>query len=168
MSTGRFTWNRPVTGRAVLIALLAFFGFVFAVNGALIFFALDSWSGLSNEQPFEAGRDHDRTAAAAEAQAALGWKSEIALTPSAAGGQTIEVALTGRDGTPLGGLEVAIALRRPARGDMDQRLSLSETAAGRYRAEVDFPLPGRWYVEIRARDADGPRDRMEHEIAVKP
>lgn len=168
MSAGRFTWSRPITGRAVLIAMLAFFGFVFAVNGALIFFAVGSWSGLSNERPFEAGRDHDRTAAAAQAQAALGWTSLVTLAPNAVGGQTVEVALTGRDGAPLGGLEVEIALRRPARGDMDQRLSLSETAAGRYSAEVDLPLPGRWYADIRARDAAGPGYRMEHEISVKP
>ncbi len=41
------TAPRPITGRAVLFGLLAFFGVVFAVNGALIFFALDSWSGLT-------------------------------------------------------------------------------------------------------------------------
>ena len=159
---------RPITGRAVLLAMLAFFGIVFAANGALIFFAVGSWSGLSVERPFEAGRDHDRTSAQAEAQAALGWKSLVSLTPSAAGGQAVEVALTSADGAPLGGLEVEIALSRPARGDMDQRLHLRETTTGRYRGTVALPLPGRWYAEIRARDADGPRYRMEHEIAVEP
>ncbi len=163
------TAPRPITGRAVLFGLLAFFGVVFTVNGALVFFALDSWSGLSTERPFEAGRDHDRTLAGAEAQAALGWRSTVALAPSAAGeGQTVEVTLTGRNGAPLGGLEVELALRRPARGDLDRRLSLSETTAGRYRGTVALPLPGRWYAEIRVRDADGPRYRMEHEIAAEP
>ena len=163
------TAPRPITGRAVLIGLLAFFGVVFAVNGALIFFALDSWSGLSTERPFEAGRDHDRTLARAEAQAALGWRSAVALVPSAAGeGHAVEVTLTGRNGAPLGGLEVELAWRRPARGDLDQRLGLSETTAGRYRGTVALLLPGRWYAEVRVRDADGPRYRMEHEIAAEP
>jgi nitrogen fixation protein FixH len=160
---------RPITGRAVLFGLLAFFGVVFAVNGALIFFAVNSWSGLSTERPFEAGRDHDRTLAQAEVQTALGWRSAVALTPRAAGeGQAVEVTLTGRNGAPLGGLEVELALRRPARGDLDQRLSLSETAAGRYRGTVALPLPGRWYAEIRVRGADGPRYRMEHEVMAAP
>jgi nitrogen fixation protein FixH len=160
---------RPITGRAVLFGLLAFFGVVFAANGALIYFAVDSWSGLSTERPFKAGRDHDRTLARAEAQAALGWRSAIALVPRAAGeGQTVEVTLTGRNDAPLGGLEVELALRRPARGDLDQRLRLSETTAGRYRGTVALPLPGRWYAEIRVRGADGPRYRMEHEIAAEP
>ncbi len=163
------TAPRPITGRAVLFGLSAFFGVVFAVNGALIFFALDSWSGLSTERPFAAGRDHDRTLARAEAQAALGWRSAVALVPSAVGaGQAVEVTLTGRTGAPLGGLEVELALRRPARGDLDRRLSLSETTAGRYRGTVALPLPGRWYAEIRVRGADGPRYRMEHEIAAEP
>ena len=159
---------RPITGRAVLIGLLAFFGVVFAVNGGLIYFAVSSWSGLSTERPFEAGRDHDRTLAQAEVQAALGWRSAVALAPGTAGGQAVEVTLTGRDGAPLGGLEVELALRRPARGDLDQRLSLNETTAGRYRGAVELPLPGRWYAEVRVRDADGARYRMEHEVTAQP
>jgi nitrogen fixation protein FixH len=159
---------RPITGRAVLYGLLAFFGVVFAVNGALIYFAVGSWSGLSTERPFEAGRDHDRTLAQAEAQAALGWRSAVDLVPGTAGGQAVEVTLNGRNGAPLGGLEVELALRRPARGDLDQRLSLNETAAGRYRGTVVLPLPGRWYADIRVRDADGARYRMEHEITAQP
>jgi len=39
--------SRPITGRMVLFGLVAFFGVVFAVNGTLIYFAIDSWSGLS-------------------------------------------------------------------------------------------------------------------------
>jgi nitrogen fixation protein FixH len=159
---------RPITGRTVLFGMLAFFGLIFAVNGALIYFAIDSWSGLSTERPFDTARDHDRTLAEAEAQAALGWNSAVALTPDTAGGQTVEVALGDTDGAPLGGLDVELVLRRPARGDMDRRLSLRETTAGRYRGTVALPLPGRWYAEIRVRDADGPRYRMEHEVIVRP
>jgi nitrogen fixation protein FixH len=159
---------RQITGRAVLFGMLAFFGVVFAVNGALIYFAVDSWSGLSTERPFEAGRDHDRTLAQAEVQAALGWRSAVVLAPGTAGNRAVEVTLTGRDGTPLGGLEVELALRRPSRGDLDQRLRLRETTAGRYRGTVALLLPGRWYADIRVRDADGSRYRMEHEITAEP
>jgi nitrogen fixation protein FixH len=160
--------RRPITGRTVLFGMLALFGTVFAVNGALIYFAVETWSGLSSERPFETGRDHDASLARAEAQTALGWTSAVTLARNAAGGQTVEIALTGADGAPLGGLEVELALRRPARGDLDQRLSLRETTAGRYGGTVALALPGRWYAEIRARDADGPRYRMEHEIAATP
>ncbi len=156
---------RPITGRIVLFGLLAFFGVVFAVNGTLIFFAIDTWSGLTTEQPFEAGRDHDRILAQAKAQAARGWRSRVALAPKS---QTIEVTFTGPDGAPLRGLEVVLALRRPARADLDQRLNLRETTAGRYRGKIALPLPGRWYAEIRARDAAGTRYRMEHEIMAEP
>ena len=90
---------RHITGRSVLFGMLAFFGVVFAVNGALIYFAVESWSGLSTERPFEAGRDHDRTLAQAEVQAALGWRSAVVLAPGTAGNRAVEVTLTGRDGT---------------------------------------------------------------------
>jgi len=106
--------------------------------------------------------------AQAETQAALGWHSAVVLVPGTAGGQAVEVTLTGRDGAPLGGLDVELALRRPARGDLDQRLNLNETTAGHYRGAVVLPLPGRWYADIRARDTDGARYRMEHEVTAQP
>lgn len=158
--------RRPITGRTVLFGMLAFLGLVIAVNGVLVFFAVDSWSGLTTERPFEAGRDHDRELDRAAAQAALGWSSVVTLDPDSGGGQVVEVALTDAAGAPIPGLQVEVALSRPARDDLDRRMALRETAAGRYRAVVTLPLPGRWYAEIRARDADGPRYRMEHEIAA--
>lgn len=91
--------TRPITGKTVLFGMLAFFGVVFAVNGALVYFAIDSWSGLSTERPFEAGRNHDRTLAEAEAQAALGWNSAVTLTPGTGGGQMVEVVLGNADRT---------------------------------------------------------------------
>jgi len=40
--------ERRWTGRRVLIALLLFFGIVAAVNGAMIWAALESWPGRSS------------------------------------------------------------------------------------------------------------------------
>lgn len=166
MTAQRPSDERPITGRMVLVGLLAFFGVVLAANGAMVFLAVDSWSGLSTERPFEAGRDHDRTLARAEAQAALGWTSAVAIIPRAEGGQTAEVALTTAAGAGLGGLTVELRWRRPARGDLDRSQPLREAGAGRYAGEIALPLPGRWYAEIRARNANGLVYRMEHEVMV--
>ena len=47
--------TRPLTGKTVLIGFLAFFGLIFAVNGAFVYFALDSWPGLRYDSAAEAG-----------------------------------------------------------------------------------------------------------------
>jgi len=39
--------GKPVTGRRVLIWLVAFFGVVIAVNMAFVYFALNTWPGLT-------------------------------------------------------------------------------------------------------------------------
>ena len=44
--------ERRITGRMVLVGLLTFFGVVFAVNGVFVYFALDSWPGLTTEAAY--------------------------------------------------------------------------------------------------------------------
>ena len=43
--------TRPLSGRAVLAALLVFFGIVVGVNGLMIALAIGTMPGLENEKP---------------------------------------------------------------------------------------------------------------------
>ncbi|MBT3306984.1 MAG: nitrogen fixation protein FixH, partial [Alphaproteobacteria bacterium] len=53
--------GQSITGRMVLIWLLAFFGTIFAVNAVLVFFALSSWPGLTTDKAYEEGIAYNRT-----------------------------------------------------------------------------------------------------------
>ena len=49
-----------------------------AVNGAMIWIALSSWTGLATNQPYDKGLTYNRNLEAAARQAALGWQPRLA------------------------------------------------------------------------------------------
>src|SRR5262249_34112510 len=83
---------RGMQGRHVLVAFLAFFGTVFAVNGTLIYEAVSTHTGLVANEPYRKGLAYNARIGADERQARLGWT------------ETLEV---GRDG------HVTFALAEP-------------------------------------------------------
>ena len=67
-----------LTGRHVLIALVAFFGVMLIANGIFVYFAVATFSGGDTSNAYRKGLDYNETLAAAERQAERGWHSEIA------------------------------------------------------------------------------------------
>jgi nitrogen fixation protein FixH len=158
---------RPITGRTVLWGLLGFFGTIFAVNGVFVYYALDSWPGLGVQNAYERGLNYNKILDAAAEQAAKGWRSEVAILEDGAR-RRIEVRLTGKDGTPLAGLEVKAPLSRPTHEGMDAALKLAAVSPGIYDAELKLREPGRWNVEIKADSGGAQVYRMVHAISVRP
>ena len=74
-----------LTGRHVLLAMLAFFGVIFAVNGAFLYFALGSHSGVVAVEPYRKGLAYNQAIAAAEAQERRGWRMELPYAAGPAG-----------------------------------------------------------------------------------
>jgi len=168
MSTGR-----PITGRMVLVGMLAFFGVIFAANGALVFFALDSWPGLSTEKAYEEGVAYNRTLEAQAVQARLGWSSAVAFTATKKDGVgpakgLLGLRLTGPNKSPVTGVDVRVHVRRPVREGFDVTIALKETAPGRYAAPLAVALAGRWYADVDVRRKGKPVYRLRHEIMVTP
>lgn len=155
---------RPLTGRTVLIALLSFWAVVAAVNGVFIFFALETWPGLSQPDAYKAGVDYNRVLDEARTQSALGWRSGVDLDVD--GKLTVRIAES--NGTPLSGLVVSATLIRPAGGGQDERADLIRATDGSYRAQLAPRMAGAWSVELLAVHADGRKYRMIHEILVRP
>lgn len=129
-------------------------GLVVAVNGAMIGFAVGSFSGLETAHPYERGLDYNRTLAAARTQDALGWQVAFDIVPIGQGAlpQPVEIAarFTGRDGNDLDGLTVEVELVRPATQGHDMTLSLVRQGDGRYVAPAQLPLRGQWELRIAA------------------
>ena len=131
------------------------FAVVIAANGALIWFARSSFSGLSTEGAYDKGIGYNRALEGAAAQARLGWRADIAFVPEQSGKGAIEARLVDRDDGPLDGLEAEVLIHRPTQTGLDQRLALVPQGAGRFRAEVALPEPGQWIVRVHAyRGAD--------------
>jgi nitrogen fixation protein FixH len=123
---------------------------VVAVNGALIYFAFASWSGLAAEHAYERGRQYNRAIEAGERQEALGWSLRARIERDAAGGAALVVEAADRQGRGLDGLAVEAVLERPVGNPDPRRLTLQGDGAGRYAGRLAGLAKGQWEVRLAA------------------
>ncbi|GHF19555.1 hypothetical protein GCM10017044_12820 [Kordiimonas sediminis] len=142
--------KKPFTGGKFLLWVLGFFAVVISVNIVMAYFALGTFSGVVTDDAYSKGRDYNQTLEAAKEQAKLGWQAQFQATSLSESEYALSVTLADKDGVPLDDLTVSLELRRPARQDLDQTVSLARVGAGEYRGVVSLPLQGRWLVHITA------------------
>lgn len=143
---------------------VAGFAVVIVVNGFLIFFATSTFNGLETSNPYERGVAYNKEIAAADAQTALGWTAEFALTGvKSIEGQdgrkaALRLRLRDRDAAPVDGLTIVATLRRPTQAGLDQTVELLPGAPGEYGAVATVPLAGLWDIKIVAERGTGTDD----------
>lgn len=157
---------RRITGRMVLIAMVAFFAVVIAVNGVFLYLALDSFPGLETEDSYRKGLAHDERLAAEQAQRALGWRPQVSWRATGAARGRFELRLTGADGQPLTGRGVRLSLRRPVHAGDDLMVPLAENAPGHYLADITLPGPGNWEAVVTIARPGAPDYRHRQRIIV--
>jgi nitrogen fixation protein FixH len=145
MSASRHLPN-GLEGRHVLLAMLAFFGVVFAVNGVFLYSALSTHTGVVAQEPYRKGLHYNYRIAEGQRQDSLEWRDDLQLAPSGA----LTLSLRDRSGAPVSGLELTGTLGRPATVRQDLRLALVETEAGRYGIAVGPLAAGAWIVSLEA------------------
>ncbi len=124
---------------------------VIAVNGALIFFAEDTFSGLDTASPYERGLEYNKTLAAEAAQERLGWQYEAAISGESGTERTLRIRITERDGRPLDGLKIEAYLVRPSNEGLDVTILPRPAGDGGYVASFTLPAPGQWELRVVAR-----------------
>ncbi|WP_372001524.1 FixH family protein [Tistrella mobilis] len=123
---------------------------VVAVNATLIVKALDGFTGVVVEKPFERGLDYDRLIAAADAQARLGWTITTAVEPGAPAGESdFALTLAGPDG-PLADATVDARLQRPLDGERVTLMAMPRPGgpAGAWRLVGPGVRPGQWDLHV--------------------
>lgn len=140
---------------------IAAFLVVIGVNGTLIFFAQDTFSGLDTQSPYERGLDYNRTLAAEAAVAQLGWQTEAAIVGESDSARSLEVRITDRDGRPLDGLKMVAYLVRPSNQGLDLTMEPRPLGDGRYGASFVLPAPGQWELRLVADRNDVPWQHSE-------
>jgi len=156
--------TRPINGRTVLFLFVGFFAVVFAVDGVFAYFAITSWPGVARKDAYQAGLRYNETLEEARRQAALGWHSGIAIDSDGA----LVVMIADVGGKAIEGLDVTVTLARAVSETSDMVVALDPSESGAYSGTVMPPVGGLWHATIVARDADGHRFRMTHEIVVRP
>ncbi len=143
-----------LTGRHVLLMVIAFFGVMIFANVIFIRAAVRTFPGVSEEKSYLQGLHYNDTIAQRAAQSQLGWNVEIVEVERDAETGIIALRLS-KDETALSGLSVAGVLKRPATAAADQPLSFIAQGDGVYAAEVGAFAPGVWDLALRIEGSSG-------------
>ena len=137
---------------------VAAFGVIIAVNGTMAYIAVDSWTGLETEQPFQRAQAYNAELAQKSMQTQLGWNASAQFEPAPiadnAHAGVVHLSITDREGRGVSGLSVETLAVRPIQEGFDQSLIFAERSPGTYVASIQLPLPGQWELRFTATRAD--------------
>jgi nitrogen fixation protein FixH len=138
-----------LTGRTVLVAILTFFGIVFTANGIMAYFAVQSFSGVQTEKPYENGLAFNRDIERARTQDAQGWHVDEAITRKETGDVMLTIRITDSTQKLISGVTVDTLLKSPADSHKDCFLEVTEQSAGVYAGATQCGA-GQWDIDMRA------------------
>jgi nitrogen fixation protein FixH len=156
-----------VRGAHVLVAMLAFFTIVVAVNVTFVVFAVSSFPGEDVRRSYLQGLNYNATIAERRAQAVLGWTAVASLAQER-GVAVVEIVLRDSSGVPIDGLDASGDLRWPASERLDRSLVFEPRGRGRYVARAADLAPGRWVLRARAEQGSERALNFEAELIWPP
>ena len=140
--------NHPLTGRHVLLLLIAFFGVVIMTNTVFVTVAVKTLRGEDQEKPYLQGIEFNQTLARRARQAALGWQASLAARRLSSGKVIIDLHVYSQDRVPQTGLKLAGVLRHPVDEHLDQTITFREALPGLYQGSAERLTPGHWDVVV--------------------
>lgn len=143
--------GRPfeLTGRMVLLGMIAFFLVVAGVNGIMMTVAIRTMSGVDTRSAYEASQRYNGEIARMQAQTERGWQAQASIRRVGADAGVM-LSLADRSGEPVRGLRVVASLQHPATRTEDRTAALIETAPGRYEASLAGLHGGGWTLALKA------------------
>jgi nitrogen fixation protein FixH len=149
--------TREITGKHVLIGMVAAFGVIIAVNMTLAFKAVGTFPGLEVKNSYVASQSFDARRAA---QDALGWDVAAEIDEG-----MLKIKIVDSDGAPVEPQTISAMLGRPTIARDDRVLDL-QGARGVFLAEVQ-PEPGAWIIKLNATSASGVEFSKRLELWVR-
>jgi nitrogen fixation protein FixH len=141
---------KRLTGRAVLLYIVAFFGVIIAVNVLMMKLAIDTMPGLEVDSSYRAGNAYNAEIAAARTQSARQWRIAGRFQRDTDGRAWLEVEARDHGGMPLTGLDFVAQLERPIDKRADRGIALVEQGSGIYRGEAASLASGQWDLVLEA------------------
>ena len=146
---------RELKGWHVLVMMLGFFGVIIGVNTVFVTYALSTFAGEDEKQPYLKGLAYNRALEARAAQDALGWSAEIDTMRAEGGATIIRVRLATSEAKPLVALDVTARLRHPVNSYLDRTVKLTASGDGAYEARVPGLVRGQWDVVAETKSSEG-------------
>lgn len=135
--------------RLVPWLIAAFFGVVVLANGAMVYLAVSSFTGLQTEGHYVRGLAYNRVLEAERAERALGWDVTVEFRQTGDRRGQIVARARDADGLPLDDAVVTARLVRPTQNGFDLQITLAAGRGGIYAADVELPLPGLWEIQTQ-------------------
>jgi nitrogen fixation protein FixH len=148
--------RRPLTGRMVLVSLLAFFGVVIAVNMIMMRLAIQTLPGTEVDSAYSASLAYEKEIAAAHEQNQRNWKVDAHVERGPDGGATLQVQARDNTGKAISGLKFKGRFERPTDRRADRPVALAEVESGVYRGSSPLIPPGQWDLVLEG-DSAGQR-----------
>lgn len=133
------------------------FGLIFTVNYGFITAALDTSSGLVNEEYYKYGLQQNKIDKQYRAQAARGWQVKLNTPKPWQVNQDALVSVSVKDkyGNPVSDGIAEVTAYRPSDANADKTIQLKETESkGVYQATLQLPLKGAWDINLLFRKDD--------------
>jgi len=144
--------QRTLSGRGVLLWLLAFFVPVILINAYFIAISISTFSGEDEQKPYLQGVSYNRTLARREEQERLGWLLSVTAERLRSGLVDLDIVLRNADGTPRCGETLVGELRHPADELKDKPLLVRPSGSCHYTAQIAGVSPGAWDVVLSTPD----------------
>ncbi len=136
--------QKKFTGYHFLAIMLAFFGTVILVNGALAYFAMSSWSGLVVPNSYVASQNFNQETARRQEAANNGATMEMALARG-----HVELTFKSRKGQSLNADELTMKVGHPVAAGLARSLRFSQVGLGVYKSTEPLSK-GTWIGDISA------------------
>jgi nitrogen fixation protein FixH len=142
---------KVITGRHVLIAVVAFFVVVVGLDTLFTVWALRTFPGEVSPRAYEDGLAYNRILAERRAEAALGWT--VKVTQGSRPG-AISVRFLDAGGKPVPGLRVTALFARPATLTGSQTVTLAADGPDAYSGGPAL-ADGAWDLTLTAAEPNG-------------
>ena len=144
-----------LTGRMVLLILVAFFGVVIAVNLYMAYEAVNTFSGMQSQRPYETGLDFNRTLKNAHVQQEQHWQVTSHYERLADGHVALKLSLRDGQGKPVDGTMAKVSLLSPVNALKDAVFDLTPQGTGEFIGTA-LAEAGQWDLVIEVK-----RDQVE-------
>ncbi len=121
------------------IGLIGAMAVVFAINGYMVYTAVQSFPGEAGTDGFDLSNDYGKVLKAVSRQAALGWTIDAGVDPTA----HPQLRLSGPNGAPLPQAVITATVERPVGPDETTHLTFHPEGTVRYVADATLPR-GQW------------------------
>ena len=147
--------GKPLTGRKVLVIILAGFAVVVAANLSLAVSAITTNPGLEVRNGYVASQKFERRR---ELQDRLAWKADARYEDG-----FLVVEIIAADGRPAELREFGAVVRRPTH-QREDRTPEFKFSGQHYSAPINL-AKGRWNVDVRAASVDG--QEFEQRLSIR-